>query len=83
MRVVLQLDGKRVPRQVAAVLQGDAPIVEVTSGTFSPTFERPIAMAYVQPSAQSPGTHLDVDIRGTTFPTIVVPLPFYERGKNN
>ena len=41
------------------------PIGEVTSGTFSPTFERPIAMAYVQPAAQAPGTRLAVDIRGT------------------
>jgi aminomethyltransferase len=81
VRVGLQLDGKRVPRQGAAVLQGDAPIGEVTSGTFSPTFERPIAMAYVEPAAQSPGTRLTADIRGTAFPAIVVPLPFYERGK--
>lgn len=83
VRVGLQLDGKRVPRQGAAVLRAGESIGEVTSGTYSPTFERPIAMAYVQPSAQAPGTRLDVDIRGTTFPTVVVPLPFYERGKTN
>jgi aminomethyltransferase len=82
VRVGLQLDGKRVPRQGAAVLRAGETIGEVTSGTYSPTFERPIAMAYVQSSAQSPGSRLDVDIRGTTFPTIVVPLPFYERGKD-
>jgi aminomethyltransferase len=81
VRVGLQLDGKRVPRQGAAVLQGDAEIGEVTSGTFSPTFERPIAMAYVQPAAQSPGTRLAADVRGTPFAAVVVPLPFYERGK--
>ena len=65
VRIGLQLDGKRVPRQGADVLRGDEPIGEVTSGTFSPTFERPIAMAYVQPSAQAPGSRLAVDIRGT------------------
>ncbi len=81
VRVGLQLDGKRVPRQGSAVLSNGEPIGEVTSGTFSPTFERPIAMAYVQPSAQAPGSRLDVDIRGTIYPAIVVPLPFYERGK--
>jgi aminomethyltransferase len=83
VRVGLQLDGKRVPRQGAAVLKGEQVCGEVTSGTFSPTFERPIAMAYVQPSAQSPGSHLAVDVRGTTYPATVVPLPFYERGKKN
>ena len=81
VRVGLQLDGKRVPREGAAVLRGDEPIGEVTSGTFSPTFERPIAMAYVRPSAQAPGTQLTVDIRGTQHPAAVVPLPFYQRTK--
>jgi aminomethyltransferase len=54
---------------------------EVTSGTFSPTFERPIAMAYVRPTAAAIGTRVAVDIRGTQHPAVVVPLPFYERGK--
>lgn len=81
VRVGLQAEGRRVPRQGCAVLQGDDIVGEVTSGTFSPTFERPIAMAYVRPSAQAVGTHLAVDIRGTEQAATVVPLPFYERGK--
>lgn len=81
VRIGLQLDGKRVPRQGAAVLRGESPVGEVTSGTFSPTFERPIAMAYVDPSVQAPGTRLAADLRGTPYGAIVVPLPFYERGR--
>ncbi|HVT27536.1 MAG TPA: glycine cleavage system aminomethyltransferase GcvT [Lacipirellulaceae bacterium] len=81
MRVGLQVDGKRVPRQGCPVLQGDEVVGEVTSGTFSPTFGRPIAMAYVRPSAHAVGTKLAVDIRGTHCAVVVVPLPFYERGK--
>lgn len=81
VRVGLQLDGRRVPRQGCAVLQGTETVGEVTSGTFSPTFERPIAMAYVRPTAQAVGTRLAVDIRGTLHAAVVVPLPFYERGK--
>jgi aminomethyltransferase len=83
LRVGLQLDGKRVPRQGAQVLHGDEVVGEVTSGTFSPTFERPIAMAYVRPTAAAIGTHLATDIRGTKYPATVVPLPFYERSKKN
>jgi len=56
---------------------------EVTSGTFSPTLNRPIAMAYVQPAASSLGATLNVDIRGTKYPATVVKLPFYERSKKN
>jgi aminomethyltransferase len=81
VRIGLQLDGKRVPRQGADVLRGDKPIGEVTSGTYSPTFERPIAMAYVEPAAQAPGSRLSADIRGTPYAAVVVPLPFYDRGK--
>jgi aminomethyltransferase len=83
VRVGLQLDGKRVPRQGAQVLQENEIVGEVTSGTFSPTFDRPIAMAYVRPTAADIGTHLATDIRGTQYPATVVPLPFYERSKKN
>ena len=81
VRVGLQLDGRRVPRQGCPVLHGSEIVGEVTSGTFSPTLQRPIAMAYVRPTAQAVGTHLAVDIRGTQQAAVVVPLPFYERGK--
>jgi aminomethyltransferase len=83
VRIGLQVEGKRVPRQGCPVLQGSEIVGEVTSGTFSPTFERPIAMAYVRPTAQAIGTRLAVDIRGTQHAATVVPLPFYERGKKN
>jgi aminomethyltransferase len=83
VRVGLQVEGKRVPRQGCPVLQGSEIVGEVTSGTFSPTFERSIAMAYVRPTAQGIGTRLAVDIRGTQHAATVVPLPFYERGRKD
>jgi aminomethyltransferase len=81
VRVGLQLEGKRPAREGAVILQGDRPVGAVTSGTFSPTFERPIAMAYVKPTASAPGSPLAVDIRGQHHAARVVPLPFYQRGK--
>ncbi|MFO0789458.1 MAG: glycine cleavage system aminomethyltransferase GcvT [Pirellulales bacterium] len=82
VRIGLTLDGRRVPRQGCPVLQNGAIIGEVTSGTFSPTLQKPIAMAYVQPTAQAIGTQLEVDLRGTKHPATVVPLPFYQRQKS-
>ncbi|MEM6655332.1 MAG: glycine cleavage system aminomethyltransferase GcvT [Planctomycetota bacterium] len=93
VRIGLQLEGKRAPREGYPVLQG--PVGEgavegadafeevgvVTSGTFSPTLGRPIAMALVKPSAAAVGERLAVDARGTELPATVTPLPFYERGK--
>ena len=53
----------------------------VTSGTFSPTLDASIAMAFVNPDAASVGTRLEVDVRGAAVPAEVVPLPFYSRKK--
>lgn len=80
LRVGIQMDGRRVAREGAAVLFGDQQAGKVTSGTFSPTFNHPIAMAYVCQPAASPGTPLAVDVRGQEQAAQVVPLPFYERG---
>ncbi len=82
VRIGLELAGKRVPRQGCPVLQNDTVVGEVTSGTFSPTLEKPIAMAYVQPAAQALGMKLQIDIRGTQHPATVMPLPFYSRKKD-
>lgn len=81
VRVGLQLDGRRPARDGCPVLYENQPVGTVTSGTYSPTFERPLAMAFVKPSAAAIGTPLVVDVRGTQLPATVVPLPFYERGK--
>lgn len=81
VRVGLTLEGRRAARDGAAVLRGGVAIGSVTSGTFSPTLDRPIAMAYVRPDAAQPGTPVEVDIRGTLTPAAVAALPFYKRAK--
>ena len=58
---------------------GDTEVGRVTSGTFSPTLEKPIAMAYVAADHSAEGTELEVDIRGKRASARVVPLPFYRR----
>jgi aminomethyltransferase len=79
VRVGLKMAGKRVPRQNCQVLAGEQAVGEVTSGTFSPTLDVPIAMAYVDAAASGLGTELLVDIRGRKEPACVVQLPFYVR----
>lgn len=78
-RVGLEMDGKRVPREGYAVSAAGEKVGAVTSGTFSPTFSRPLAMAYVRENASAIGTPLEVDIRGQAEPARVVKLPFYRR----
>src|SRR5205085_477223 len=63
-RVGLELTGKRIAREGASVRAGGKAVGVITSGTFSPTFNKVIAMAYVDPAHQARGTALDGDIRG-------------------
>lgn len=79
VRVGLELPGRRIARQGAPVLRDGAPAGEVCSGTFSPTLQKSIAMAYVPADASAAGIALEVDIRGQPEPARVVPLPFYKR----
>jgi len=80
-RVGLEIEGKRIAREGASLLSQGKPVGRVCSGTFSPTLEKAIAMAYVQCDFTAPGTQLEVDIRGKTATARVMPLPFYTRKK--
>ena len=75
------LSGKRLPREGYPIVASGEPVGHVTSGTFSPTLERPIAMGYVDPQSSAAGTDLAIDIRGRLEPATVVALPFYKRPK--
>lgn len=80
-RVGLVLAGRRIAREGAQVLAGQVDIGEVTSGTFSPTLEKPIAMAYLERAAAILNANVEVDIRGQSERATIVELPFYRRAK--
>jgi aminomethyltransferase len=79
VRVGLALDGKRAAREGSPVLAGGAAAGTVTSGSFTPTLGKSVAMAYLAPAHAAPGTAVEIDIRGSREPARVVPLPFYKR----
>jgi aminomethyltransferase len=79
VRIGLELTGRRVAREGYPVLSAGELVGSVTSGTFSPTLEKSIAMAYVRPGVSALGTELCVDIRGQQEPARIVKLPFYRR----
>lgn len=81
-RVGLELDGKRAAREGSTILAGETtPIGVVTSGSYVPWLGKSVAMGYAVPKYAFPGARLLVDVRGTTIPAAVVPLPFYKRPK--
>jgi aminomethyltransferase len=79
VRVGLMLDSRRIARENAEVYADDSRIGQVTSGSFGPTLEKSIAMAYLDAAHATTGTAVQVDIRGKRENAIVVPLPFYKR----
>lgn len=75
--VGLLLEGRAIPRAGYPVhtVAGEG---VVTSGTFSPTLERPIALARIPAAA---GDEVEVEVRGKKHPARVVKLPFVRKGK--
>ena len=75
-RIGLSLEGRQAAREGALVFSGATEVGRVTSGGFSPSLERPIAMAYVDAALAAPGTALEIDMRGKRLPATVIPMPF-------
>ncbi|MEB3125993.1 MAG: glycine cleavage system aminomethyltransferase GcvT [Synechococcales bacterium] len=77
--VGLVMEGRTIARHGYGVFHHGEKIGEVTSGTWSPTLEKAIALAYVPPTLANPGQKLHVNIRGKDYGGTVVKKPFYQR----
>jgi aminomethyltransferase len=75
--VPFRIDGAGIPRQGNPVLVGGEEVGVVTSGTFSPSLEVGIGMAYVRSDLTEPGTEIDIDVRGKHRPARVASKPLY------
>ncbi len=76
-RVGLNIEGRQPVREGALILDGEgSEIGRITSGTFSPSLQRPIAMGYVAAALAEPGTALKLEQRGKLFDAVVTPMPF-------
>ena len=79
--VGFNVEGRGIARQGHKVIAEDEEVGFVTSGTFSPTLEKALGMAYVPVSMAAIGTSVGLDIRGKVVPAVIVDLPFYKRVK--
>jgi len=76
-------DGRSVARQGYILRRKGREIGVITSGTYAPSFDRPLAMAYVAASAKvAHGDTVEVAIRNRMVAATVMPLPFYRREKS-
>jgi aminomethyltransferase len=78
-RVGLVTTGRRVPREGYPIQAAGRVVGEVTSGTFSPTLGKPIAMGYVAPPLERGESEWTIELRGRIEAARIVPLPFYRR----
>ncbi len=75
--VGLTSTSRAIPRQHYVIRSDGQDVGFVTSGTFSPTLNRPIGMGYVPPELAEAGTEVDVVIRERPEKMVVTALPFY------
>ena len=74
----LLVEGRQIAREGHPVRRGDDVVGVVTSGNFSPTLGRPIALAFLPPDAEV-GDEFTVEVRGRAVPVAVTGLPFVHR----
>jgi aminomethyltransferase len=97
-RVLKHIDQGIARQRVGFIVEGRAPVREgaeiidnagdvigvITSGGFSPSLQKPIAMGYVDIDYSTTGTKVNAMVRGKSRPLIVSPMPFvpqrYYRG---
>jgi aminomethyltransferase len=76
-RIGLEVAGRQPVREGALILDGEGNEVgRITSGGFSPSLQRPIAMGYAASHLAESGTMLKLEQRGKLFDAQVVPMPF-------
>ncbi len=74
-----EISGRGIARQGHALVHDGAEVGRVTSGGWSPSFEKAIGTAYLPPDLAATGTELEVNLRRRRLAATVVDLPFYRR----
>ena len=76
----LALQDRGVLRKGYPVMEGESEIGVVSSGTYSPTLNSSIGMAFLKPGPAVPGNTVEVMIRQKPRRAQIVKTPFYRRG---
>jgi len=77
--VGIKMKNKMIPRQGYSIFVKDNAVGKITSGTFSPSLEYPIAMGYMNIESSFLGQLVEVEIRGKKHTGVVTKLPFYKK----
>lgn len=77
--VPFEIEGEGIPRSGNTVLVGEKAIGQVSSGTFSPSLGIGAGLAYIDSDFSSPGTMVEVDVRGKRRTARVSSRPLYPK----
>ncbi|MGA7161881.1 MAG: glycine cleavage system aminomethyltransferase GcvT [Bacteroidota bacterium] len=81
--VGVETEEKSIPRHGYAINSNGTRVGSVTSGTFSPSLEKGIALGYVDASVSSVGSPVNIDVRGKMVQGKITPLPFLKKKDKN
>ena len=80
IRVVIKPEGRLIAREKSKLFnESNLPIGEITSGTFGPSVNGPIAMGYIDKDFSKANTKILVEVRGKKYPANICGLPFYKK----
>ena len=80
IRVGIKPEGKIIAREKTSIFsEDDKNIGEITSGTFGPSVQAPVAMGYVENSFSKIDTKVFLEVRGKKYPANISNLPFYKK----
>jgi aminomethyltransferase len=68
-----------VPRPGSKIYKESVPGGDTTSGTFSPSLQKGVGLAYAPISWNTSGTRVEVEIHNKHVPATVVALPFFKK----
>ena len=80
IRVAIKPEGRLIAREKTKIYnESEEMIGEVTSGTFGPSVNGPIAMGFVDKNFSKKDTRILLEVRGKKYPANICGLPFYKK----
>jgi aminomethyltransferase len=80
VRVGIKPERRIIARENTVIFSEDNKnIGEITSGTFGPSIQVPIAMGYIESSFSKIDTKIFLEVRGKKYPASISNLPFYKK----
>ena len=80
IRVGIKPEGRLIARENTKIFnERETVIGEVTSGTFGPSVNGPVAMGFVEKEFSKKDTKVFLEVRGKKYPANICGLPFYKK----